>query len=210
MKSDHRTKQGVIEIVFNTDGVTPFKSSPLTIWPIFLSLINLPPHLRMLKRNIVTCLFWVAKSKPPMPLFLGYFNEMIQKVNSTGLTVKTPDGIKMFYLKPLFGVFNMVVKASVLNMHQFNGKNGCPSCLHPGIRIGKTQTYPPGIEYALRTMKSDGAKAVRDGIIVNRIKGTTILASLVDLASGSTHPVPRTTQWRMHKAAAVSQSSSNR
>ena len=51
-----------------------------------------------------------------------------------------------------------------------------------------TQTHPPGIEYALRTtqsMKSDGAKADRDGIIVNRIKGTTILASLVDLASGS-------------------------
>ena len=100
-----------------------------TILPIFLSLTNLPPHLRMLKRNIVTCLFWVAKSKPPMPLFLGYFNEMIQKVNSTRLTVKTPDGIKMFYLKPLFGVFDMVAKAPVLNMHQFNDKNGCPSCL---------------------------------------------------------------------------------
>ena len=112
---------------------------------------------------------------------------MIQKINSTGLMVNTADGIKTFYLKPLYhnGVFNMVAKASILNMHQFNGKNGCPSCIHPGIRIERTQTYLPGKDYALRatqSMKSDGA---RDGIIVNRIKGTTILASLVDLASGS-------------------------
>ncbi len=89
IKSDHYTTQGVIGIVFNTDGVTPFKSSRLTIWPIYIAL---PPQLRMLKRNIITCLIWVAKSKPPMPLFLRYFEQMLQKVNSTGLTVKTPDG----------------------------------------------------------------------------------------------------------------------
>ncbi len=85
----------------------------------------------------------------------------------------------------LFGVFDLVAKAPILNMHQFNGKNGCASCLHPGE---KTQTYPPGTEYTLRTtrsMKADGAEADREGKIVNGIKGSTVLASLVDLASGS-------------------------
>ena len=188
MKSHHLTKKGEIGIVFNTDGVSPLKSSLLTIWPIFLYLINLPPRVRTLKRNIVTCLFWVGKSKPPMSLFLGHFKKMLDKVNTTGLVVKTPNGTKTFFLKPLFGVFDLVAKAPILNMNQFNGKNGCPSCLHPGIRIGHTQTYPPGIEYTLRTtdsIKLAAAKTERDKTVVEGIKGRTILASMVDLAAGA-------------------------
>ncbi len=125
------TRKGEIGIVFNTDGVSPFKSSLTTIWPIFISLINLPPRVRSLKRNIITCMFWFAKSKPQMSLFLNHFKEILHKINTTGLVVKMPTCTKTFSLKPLFGVFDLVAKAPILNMNQFNGKNGCPSCLHP-------------------------------------------------------------------------------
>ena len=120
-----------------------------------------------------------------MQLFLSYFKKMMQE--TARLTVRTADGTKTFCIKPLYGVFDMVAKAPLLNMNQFNGRCGCPVCLHPGIRIEHTQTYPPGTDYLIRTtesMKSDGRRAERDKIIVNGIKGTTILSPLVDLASG--------------------------
>ncbi len=189
MKSSHNTTQGVIGLVFNTDGVSPFKSSPFTIWPIFLSLNNLPPQLQMLKNNIITCMIWVAKSKPPMQRFLSYFKEIIQNINLTKLSVNTKDDNKTFYVKPLYGVFDMIAKAPILNMNQFNGKYGCPSCFHPGKNFERTQTYPPStLNYPLRTttlIQSDGKKADKDGTIINGIKGSTILGSIVDLALGS-------------------------
>ena len=83
----------------------------------------------------------------------------------------------------------MVAKAPILNMHQFNGKNGCPCCLHPGVRIGNTQTYPPGMVYDARSstisMKTAAAKAERDATVMDGIKGASILASMVDLATGT-------------------------
>ena len=142
----------------------------------------------MLKQNIVTCLIWVAKSKPKMPLFLGHFKQMINELNERGLIVKTTDGFKKFHVQLLYGVFDMVAKAPILNMHQFNGKNGCPCCLHPGVRIGNTQTYPPGRVYDSRStisMKTAAAKAERDATVVDGIKGASILASMVDLATGT-------------------------
>ena len=52
--------------------------------------------------------------------------------------------------QPLFGSFDLVAKAPILNMHQFNGEYGCPSCLHPGVHTS-SRYYLPGTEYPLRT-----------------------------------------------------------
>ena len=122
-------------------------------WPVYIALTNLPPQIRMLKHNIVTCLLWVGTSEPPMSLFLQHFKQIIY---SASISVRTPNGHKFFTLKPLFGVFDLV------NMNQFNGRYDCPSCLHPGVCVDGVQTYPPEIDYKLRTNDSmfmRGAKA---------------------------------------------------
>ena len=53
-------------IIFNTDGISPFKSSVITIWPVLIALTNLPPSIRMNKDNIITVAIWAGESKPPM------------------------------------------------------------------------------------------------------------------------------------------------
>ncbi len=93
MKTHNLTKEKTLGIAFNTDGVSPFKSSLITIWPIYISLVNLPPCVRMLKRNIITCLFWVGNCKPQMPLFLAHFQKMLSDLKATGLKAKTSDGL---------------------------------------------------------------------------------------------------------------------
>ena len=142
----------------------------------------------MLKWNIATCLLWIGNCKPQMALIFEHFKEIIDKVNSQGILVKTPDGARTFRIKPLYGVFDMVAKAPILNMNQFNGKSGCPSCIHPGKRINHTQTYPPGTDYTLRTtqsMRVAAAKAEKESSVVNGIKGPSVIASIVDIAFGA-------------------------
>lgn len=67
---------------------------------------------------------------------------------------------------PLFGLFDMIAKAPVLNMKQFNGENGCPACLHPGTWTS-SRYYLPGTRYPLRTNASI-KKAGKDAEEKNR------------------------------------------
>lgn len=74
-----------------------------------------------------------------------------------------------------------------MNMIQYNGKYGCPLCLHPGVRVGCVQTYPPG-SYAKRTVDSiklAANKAERESAIIDGIKGNSILSKIVDLPFGA-------------------------
>ena len=36
-----------LALALNTDGVPLYKSSPTSIWPVFLVILNLPAHIRM-------------------------------------------------------------------------------------------------------------------------------------------------------------------
>ena len=110
MKSHPATKQGTIEIAFNTDGILPFKSSSLTVWPLFVSLLNLPPRIRAYKQNIVTFILWIGKRKPSMTLLLNNFNDMLDKINTPGHSVKTSVGVKTFHFKPLYGIFDWLLR----------------------------------------------------------------------------------------------------
>lgn len=170
-------------IFFNTDGISPFKSSRLTIWPIYLAFANLPPSVRTNKANLITCAFWVGQSKPPMEIFLQPLKVLLSRLGKTGVALSSTRTVR---LRPLFGVLDLIAKAPALNMMQFNGANGCPVCLHPGV-WESTRLYLPGSEYSLRTNKSigqDGRSAERDHKIVNGIKGRSILSGVVNLATG--------------------------
>lgn len=99
----------------------------------------------------------------------------------------TADGPKVFTVKPLFGVFDLIAKAPILNMHQHNGRYGCSSCLHPGVHIG-TMVYPPGTDYPLRihnSINNAAIEAEEEGIIVNGIKGKSALSPIIDLSLGT-------------------------
>lgn len=170
---------------FNTDGIQPFKSSRLTIWPIFIALASLPPSIRMNRDNLVTLALWVG-SKPPMNLLLKPLKQIMKRMSSNGVCVRTSAGMKNVILSPLFGVFDLVAKAPVLNMHQFNGYNGCPTCLHPGESCGGILVYLPGT-YPLRThdsIKLAGREAEQSKTVVNGIKGKSVLTKVVDLVNG--------------------------
>lgn len=140
----------------------------------------------MNKDNIITVALWVGESKPSFEQLFAPLVYLFQKLSTHGIKVKTHMGTKVMKFQPLFGMFDLVAKAPVLSMNQFNGANGCPTCLHPGLWNG-SRYYSPGTSYPTRTnnsVKIAGEEAVNHKCIVDGIKGKSVLTDVVDLVTG--------------------------
>lgn len=176
-----------IGTVINTDGIQPFKSSRLSIYPVFLAFAGLPPSIRMMRDNIVTLALWVGE-KPLMNILLKPVMRMLRRLSTCGIQIKSPNGLlKTIRFQSLFGVFDLIARAPAMNMKQHNGYNGCPVCLHPGTSQNHTHVYLPGSCYPQRTHNSivrAGIRAERDGGAVDGIKGQSPLALVFDLVKG--------------------------
>ena len=116
-------------MILFTDGVPLWKSSSQSLWPIYLAVANLPPNIRMRKDNLLLSAVWVGKGKPKMEQLLRPTLAMLKQLERDGVMVNTPFGVKMIRAVLLCAVFDLVAKAPALNMKQFNGYNGCPTCM---------------------------------------------------------------------------------
>lgn len=127
MLSDIHVGSGYKEIIkpdhggfiVNTDGISPFKSSRITVWPVLIVLSNLPPSIRMNKNNMVTVALWAGETKPPMEELFASLLQLKGEL-SKGIKINSPVGEKTMKFLPLFGLFDMIAKAPILNMKQFN------------------------------------------------------------------------------------------
>ena len=69
-----------ISLMWYTDGVPLFKSSKVSIWPLFFSVNELPVQDRFKQENMLFAGLWFGHSKPSMSFFLNRF--MIAWLNS--------------------------------------------------------------------------------------------------------------------------------
>lgn len=121
-----------------------------------------------------------------MDILFSPLTDALGTLSMFGIRLSTPVGEKRITFEPLFGSFDLVAKAPILNMHQFNGEYGCPSCLNPGVRTA-SRYYLPDCHYDLRTNDSvvaNANEADSKGKVVNGIKGHSVLSGVVDLVKG--------------------------
>lgn len=52
-----------VGLVISSDGVPVFKSS---IWPVYLMILNIPPHQRTRMDNLIVAGLWFGLTKPNM------------------------------------------------------------------------------------------------------------------------------------------------
>ena len=155
------------------------------MWPVYLEIANVPPCIRFREDNMVICGVWVGNSKPEMSVLLSPILNDIERLNVVGFRSEGMNNT--FRIKLLFGVFDFVAKAKVLSMIQFNGKYGCPTCLHPGEHKDNRHIYLPDSSYSLRTKESiDKARIEGEnlGAIVEGIKGKSVLHGYLHLVNG--------------------------
>lgn len=176
-----------IGVIINTDGVALHKSSRVTMWPVYLEIANFSPSIRFRQDNMVVCALWVGRSKPDMNILLKPTLQTINQLNVLGFTFSEPGrGVITIRVKLLFAVFDLIAKAKILNMTQFNGWYGCPTCLHPGVHQNNRHLYLPYSSYPLRTMASieNALKQVeKKGVAINGIKGLSPLHNYLDLVN---------------------------
>lgn len=165
----------------NTDGVSLFKRSPYSLWPLQAVINELPYSIR--RKEMLLCGLWFAKEKPLMNLFLSFFVNEMETLSSIGIIHRTK-GIRIKIHVLLFTV-DSVARPLLQNLTQFNGKYGCTYCLNEGevVAVGEgfTRVYSGAGTARLRSIKQhlrDGESALLSGEPVNGVKGATVLCDL--------------------------------
>ncbi|XP_055603979.1 uncharacterized protein LOC129752217 [Uranotaenia lowii] len=130
-----RVDTNLITLSFNTDGVKVYNSSAKkSLWPILLSINELPPSLRFSKNNIIVAGLWMGSKDPDFNIFLKPLSDALKEFNSTGITLNKRR-ISAIYITAC--CVDTVARCKLQNFKQFNGYDACGYCSHPGNIIGK-------------------------------------------------------------------------
>ena len=133
-----------ISFLSNTDGISLFKSSKISIWPIFLVINELESKHRYKSENMLFAGIWYSSKNPEASLFLEPLYKEL-KLLRNGVTVKVPIS-KGSHISRLVkailiaGTFNLPARCLVSSTVQFNGKYGCIKC----FQIGESCTTAKG------------------------------------------------------------------
>ena len=131
----------------NTDGVAIFKSSKVSMWPVYLLINELPLSDRKARENTLFYGVWISSRKPVMWSFLQpLYNDLIQLEN--GVTFEDYNGDKFTSQAVLLTcTCDLPAKSLVCNSLQFNGNYGCWHCLQRGSNFrtpkgGNVHVFP--------------------------------------------------------------------
>ena len=143
-----------IGLGLSTIGIPLFKSSSTSMWPVYVTILNLPPSIEMKAENITLDGVWVGPHKPSMKLLLDPIIDDLKYLYTDGLTVMLLNGHADFKAKLVMAFFDLPAKASILNCKQFNSKFGCCVCYHPGLWLSTwARIYPPLVYQNVHMLK---------------------------------------------------------
>ncbi|XP_061191434.1 uncharacterized protein LOC133199606 isoform X2 [Saccostrea echinata] len=159
-----------ISFTFNTDGAPVFKSSKVSVWPLFMVINELPYKLRMLKENMIMAGLWFGPHKPAMGTYLSPFLDSFKRLHD-GINCFSPslgNFISKGYL--LCGTADLPARCLVCNGVQFNGAYSCWKCMQKGetAKRGKGHTHvfpylsahPKGPERTVNAVCRDAQEAL--------------------------------------------------
>ena len=134
----------VINLVLFSDGVNIKKSTlKKEVWPIWIQIADLPPRIRMARKNIVLAALYVGNRHPDWKdLVPELKNEILM-----GIEIEFAEQVMYIVeFKVRLLISDLGAKSHMLNMFNFNGFYGCHFCNVPGKTIGRTHAYYPYIE----------------------------------------------------------------
>ena len=105
----------------STDGVPIFKSSTVSMWPVYLLVLNLPVKVSMNSCNIILAGLWVGPTKPPMKLLLDPVIFNLERLRNESFEITISGRNITITGQLMMAIFDLPAKASVLNAKQFNG-----------------------------------------------------------------------------------------
>lgn len=175
-----------ISFSWYTDGIPVFKSSQISIWPIYLTINELPFKDRKKRQNLLLLGFWYGNEKPDMNTVFHKFRPQLEQI-ANGIEITLPDNSVIFIKGVvLTGVCDLPAKSNCLNFTQYNGAHGCASCLCKGRseQLGEnchTYIFPYEKNFLPRTTAQciSDAYDARPDAPVRGIKGHSTLARVM-------------------------------
>lgn len=186
----------------NTDGVPVFKSSKVSIWPLYLVINELSYSKRMANENMIFAGLWFGEKSQLCRLSSNHTHSLAAL--EKGVYVDSPEKGN-FRCKGILLACTCDLPARCLlcNGMQYNGENGCWKCLQPGQTVrtgvrGHSRAFlyqEENTKGPIRTsekVKEDGVEGARrqqEGMsryVVNGVKGPSWLSLLkhFDLVRG--------------------------
>lgn len=174
-----RTNVRHISACFGVDGASPYTSSNMQLWPIFVNILELAPEVRA--HNLLLGGLWFGKGHPQMDVFLIPFVEHCKKLSKDGFKI-IRKGEEIFMKLHLLGCCaDAPARADVQCIHVHGGSFSCHWCLHPSEhRRYDLLNYEPECR-TRQEMIDDGAVAVAledPTMFVNGVKGLSPLLTV--------------------------------
>lgn len=132
-----------ITMSFNTDGAVVFKSAKHSMWPIQLTVNELPVMTRW--QHILLGGLWFSKKHPPLHLLIKSF---VKEFNNIGHITWCHGSERIHsFLYTIFCFVDSPARAVLLNMKQYNGYQSCSWCMEFGTLVeGKLLSHNHGME----------------------------------------------------------------
>ncbi|KAM7304274.1 uncharacterized protein ISCGN_014174 [Ixodes scapularis] len=169
-----------LTVSMNADGSPIFKSANYAIWPVQLTLNELPPCLRW--RSVVLPLLWYGAKHPNMTLLLQAFAAQMKTLAQEGITWSAGGSTLNSKVYCVSCVADAPARAAMQNVMQYNGYYGCSWCLHPGVCINGCVKYPvsAGVmdDRTELGMVADMAEAAASKQAVRGVKGPSPLVNV--------------------------------
>lgn len=179
------TDTTICSLTLNFDGASRYKSNNLSIWPIQLVQNFLPPSIRYHRENIIIAGLYYGKNKPDcLEYFLPLINEL-KRFADRNIEMQL-HGIH-FKVLPLIThcVVDLPAKAHLQQTTQYNGKNGCTYCVHPGCQVKavkKEIRYTVRIPAdSLRTEANTHVAMYRSNRTTKRVNGIKGISCVVSI-----------------------------
>lgn len=172
-----------LSFTLNTDGIPVFKSSKLSIWPMYLMINELPFKQRKKSENMILCGLWFGDQKPFMMSFSEPLHQSLKNLEA-GIEIDVNGKTEICQAFLLCLSADLPAKSIVLNMNQFNGNHSCIKCCQSGINFrtvagGNVHVFPYNVTDPTgperTSISEDALKAHQTKKTVNGIKGPSFL-----------------------------------
>lgn len=130
-----KTNTNIISLMLNADGANKFKSNLLSVWPIQLVQNYLPPEIRYKPSNILTVGLYYGKKKPDCTEYFFPLISELKELQETGISLNVQNDLYTFYPMVTHCVVDLPAKHMLQRIKQYNGRNACTYCTHPGHTV---------------------------------------------------------------------------
>lgn len=159
----------ILSLTLNLDGANKFKSNVYSVWPLQMIQNYLPPTIRFLPDNIITCGMYYNKKKPNCFQYLLPLVNELDTLSDAHISIELSNDVYVFKPVVTHCSVDLPAKSMLQESKQFGGYDGCTYCDIVGELVAvetKTNKKPKGSKTKLfvRYTESDKPSKLRNEV----------------------------------------------